>query len=267
MNKILEETPYMLGNYPTLFDFGLAGPMFRHMSSDATPRKIMQQIAPHVYEWVARLWNCKQSNCIDFNSTTGGVGASIDTNTTTSSITSVTSENKVSSGFPSVGQIPKAWHGLFPLLRDYLIYCQANAMAFSQKKVLFSYKKSNLIAYNQIPVVPYRVWCYNKLRDHFKNLKPKDKKIVKDILVKHHCFTPYFDESNPEYLKPNCEPELNVEPPFCPKQIKGKGIISAKWPEDAVYKEWFKQRVLPWIVIFILLIVLVILTRMYVIQK
>merc|ERR1712000_627652 len=59
MEAILKRQPFIMGERPTIADFGLAGPFFRHFSSDPTPRKIMQQRAPAVFEWVARLWNAK----------------------------------------------------------------------------------------------------------------------------------------------------------------------------------------------------------------
>lgn len=65
LEEILSQQPYLFGNRPTLVDFGFAGPFFRHFSSDFTPRKVMQQRAPAVYEWVARLWNCKSSKMVD----------------------------------------------------------------------------------------------------------------------------------------------------------------------------------------------------------
>jgi len=58
---LILHSPYMLGNHPTFVDFGFAGPFFRHFSSDFTARKIMQQQAPAVFEWVGRLWNAKAS--------------------------------------------------------------------------------------------------------------------------------------------------------------------------------------------------------------
>ena len=49
------------GDVPTLADFGLYGPMFRHFSQDPTPAEVMRLRAPAVFEWVARLWNARGS--------------------------------------------------------------------------------------------------------------------------------------------------------------------------------------------------------------
>ena len=61
MSLILDEQPYLLGSRPTLVDFGLFGPMFRHYALDPTPAKVMSERAPAVYEWVARVWNARAS--------------------------------------------------------------------------------------------------------------------------------------------------------------------------------------------------------------
>jgi glutathione S-transferase len=61
LEKVLQVSPFLLGNRPTLVDFGFMGPFFRHFASDPTARKIMQQRAPAVFEWVGRMWNARQS--------------------------------------------------------------------------------------------------------------------------------------------------------------------------------------------------------------
>ena len=59
LNLILGDSPYLLGERPSLVDFGFMGPMFRHFSLDPTPARIMRERAPRVYEWVARTWNAR----------------------------------------------------------------------------------------------------------------------------------------------------------------------------------------------------------------
>lgn len=43
LEEILQENEYLGGEYPSLVDFGFAGPLFRHCASDPTPRKIMYE--------------------------------------------------------------------------------------------------------------------------------------------------------------------------------------------------------------------------------
>ena len=46
MSRILQQRPYMLGTKPSLADFGLMAPMFRHFSQDPDPEEIMRTRAP-----------------------------------------------------------------------------------------------------------------------------------------------------------------------------------------------------------------------------
>ena len=104
--EILQSQPCLFGNHPTLVDFGWSGPFFRHFSSDITPRKVMQQRAPAVYEWMARLWNCEGSR-LDYDT-----------------------------GFPEPGSLPLNWDRLLALLPDYLEYYHLNALVVRDGKAV-----------------------------------------------------------------------------------------------------------------------------------
>ena len=110
LQKIFSSQPFLFGKHPTRADFGLMAPFFRHFSSDPTPRKIMQQRAPAVMEWVARMWNCRRS--------------------TLSSSTSKPDNPIVS--------LPKGWGALGPLLKEYLVYLKCNAKAWSRGESQFT---------------------------------------------------------------------------------------------------------------------------------
>jgi glutathione S-transferase len=64
MQGILSDSPYLLGAKPSIADFGLFGPMFRHFGLDPAPAQVMIEKAPAVYEWLARLWN-ERGSAID----------------------------------------------------------------------------------------------------------------------------------------------------------------------------------------------------------
>lgn len=59
LEAIFKKRPFLLGDTPTIADFGMMGPMFRHFGMDPYPAEIMRERAPAVYEWVARVWNAK----------------------------------------------------------------------------------------------------------------------------------------------------------------------------------------------------------------
>ncbi|WP_284279800.1 glutathione S-transferase C-terminal domain-containing protein [Limnobacter litoralis] len=59
LEPVLASQSFVFGQRPTLADYGLFGPMFRHFFSDPTPARILKNRAPAVQEWIARLWNCR----------------------------------------------------------------------------------------------------------------------------------------------------------------------------------------------------------------
>ena len=47
--------PYLLGNTPTLGDYGLVGPLYAHLYMDPAPKKLLESKAPHVVAWLKRM--------------------------------------------------------------------------------------------------------------------------------------------------------------------------------------------------------------------
>ena len=216
LQNILDKTPFLLGNQPTLVDFGFMGPFFRHFSSDPTGRKIMQQTAPAVFEWVARMWNCKHHRFTSsFNSSA------------------------------QPGDLPESWNPLFPLVREYLEYLVDNARAWKEKKTSFMfYYKGGLSQGSQCQVqtVEYRVWCRQELQRRFEETKKKNPEAavrIQSLLRKHGCWDALWVEGVVE-----CPPELGVTPPFC-QPCQGFSLIdSPKWPMEHLLLRYFKEKML-----------------------
>ena len=120
----------------------------------------MQQRAPAVYEWVARLWNCKCSRMPAEGPT----------------------------GFPEPGALPDSWGPLLKLLPDYLQYYSLNAQAYRNGASSFDWNNKvqfgclqiemqhicwrNMCIYIYIYIIIYlilrdRVNAYGNLLDHF----------------------------------------------------------------------------------------------------
>jgi glutathione S-transferase len=59
MTRMLSDRSFLLGDSPSIADFGFMGPMFRHFGQDPTPAVLMRERAPEVFAWVARVWNAK----------------------------------------------------------------------------------------------------------------------------------------------------------------------------------------------------------------
>ena len=55
MNAHFAVHPYLLGDAPTIGDFGLMGPLYAHLGRDFHPKALMQERAPRLYQWVERM--------------------------------------------------------------------------------------------------------------------------------------------------------------------------------------------------------------------
>ncbi|CAH1795529.1 unnamed protein product [Owenia fusiformis] len=175
-----EKHQYILGTQPTMADFGFFASMFRHFSLDPTPAKIMRQRGPAVYEWVARMWNVKNQG----------------------------------PGSPRVsapdGDIPDTLYPLFDIISDqYLPYLNANAVAFKNNKTKFDFTVGD--ACYKFNVVPYRVWCREKLQDHFNDMPSDDQNAVRIFLEKRNCFKELFSDG---IIRSNKD-HNGADPPFC----------------------------------------------------
>jgi len=55
LNSHFSRHRFLLGDAPTLADFGFMGPFYAHLGRDPYPMLLMQSRAPHVYQWVSRM--------------------------------------------------------------------------------------------------------------------------------------------------------------------------------------------------------------------
>ena len=147
MTRVLEKRPYMLGSKPSLADFGLMAPMFRHFSQDPDPEEIMRTRAPLVYEWVARMWSAHVPE--------GGV---------------------------FISEIDDA---LAPLLKEicetHLKQLASNAAAFARGAATFEMAVQGC-QYRDLAVSRYRVYCLECLRRAFEALDDSAKAAVRTLL-------------------------------------------------------------------------------------
>lgn len=159
LEAVLARSPYLLGAKPSLADFGFFASMFRHFSQDPTPARIMQDRAPGVYEWVARMWNARASKF---------------------------EKAKFAKA------LPKAWS---PILEDigeaYLPYLAENACAWGGRRRHFDLSVQGA-SYKNLPTVQYRVWCRERLQDHFEALPEEAKPEVEKTLRAHGCWEPLW---------------------------------------------------------------------------
>lgn len=136
LEGILAQRPFLLGEGPTIADFGFVGPMLRHFSQDPTPAELMRQRAPRVYTWVARMWEARVQP-------------------------------------PSAELLAEVDAPLAALLREacetHLVQLRENARAHAEGATHFAQEVQGC-RYQRLPVSRYRVWCLEQLRHHWRAL-------------------------------------------------------------------------------------------------
>jgi len=171
LEAIFAERPYLLGEVPTLADFGFFAPIFRHFSQDPTPAEIMRRRAPGVFAWQARLWNARASRC----------------------------DGKLVSG------IPDDWA---PILDEvgmaYLPYLCANAQAWKAGQRRHEATIQG-VRYRNLPVSQYRVWCLERLRSHYQALPECAQAEARALLEAHACWQPLWQIASPDSRYPASE--------------------------------------------------------------
>jgi glutathione S-transferase len=161
LEAVLAGRPFLLGERPTLADFGYFASMFRHFGIDPTPARIMRDTAPGVYAWVARVWNARASRV--------GHGA-----------------------LAPAGTLPESWG---PILSDvgavYLPYLGANAAAYARGEDRFETTIQG-VQYRRLPTSQYRVWCLEELRRHVQALPDEARARVQAVLERHGAWAPLW---------------------------------------------------------------------------
>ncbi len=145
---MLEGRRFLLGDAPSLADFGFIGPMLRHFGQDPTPANLMRNRAPAVYAWVSRVWNAK-----------AGEEAPV-----------------------FVDSIPA---DTAPMLKEvcetHLQQLAANGEAFEAGVRRFAMKVQGC-DYVNLPVSRYRVACLERLRENYAKLTEAHQETVQALL-------------------------------------------------------------------------------------
>jgi glutathione S-transferase len=168
LEAIFAVRPFLLGGVPTLADFGFFASMFRHFAQDPTPARIMRERAPGVFAWQARLWNARPGT------------ASGDL----------------------VAGVPDDWGPILDRVGSaYLPYLCANAEAWKAGARRHDADVEG-VHYRRLPVSQYRVWCLERLREHFEALPEPVRARARALLERHGCWEPLWRVERPESRYP-----------------------------------------------------------------
>ncbi|HEY1058541.1 MAG TPA: glutathione S-transferase family protein [Limnobacter sp.] len=136
LEAVLQHQPYVMGQRPTLADYGFFGSMFRHFFSDPTPAGIMRRQAPNVMEWVARLWNTRL--------------------------------DRLEQQPMPAGALPVLNPVMTLVVKEFLPYAQANEHAVLNGIKRFTFHSAGVDL--TVPVQRYRAWRFQRLRGQFQAL-------------------------------------------------------------------------------------------------
>ena len=163
LGAILADRPYLLGERPSLADFGYFGPMFRHFGHDPTGVRIMRETAPAVYEWTARVWNARGS----------------------------------AAAGPLLTRVPADWSPILASIGSAYLPCVcANAEAWKAGRSHFDVEIEGA-PYRKIRTARYRVWCLEELRRHFEALPAAAGQAARALLEDHGCWEPLWRVEEP----------------------------------------------------------------------
>jgi hypothetical protein len=276
LQDILSRHPFIMAtDYPTLVDFGFYGPFFRHFASDPSPRKVMQQRAPAVFHWIGRMWDygaCREYSILrrplhshakeeagviaeggrrerDRENEESAVGEREGTRGEEENIGDGRRRRRREGCVGESDGVPIEWERrLFPAVKEYLAYLHSNAAAWSRGRdsFEFSFGITSTVT-SEVQVVPYRVWCRLQLQKRFKCLDEASASQVREIMQRNGLWDIFWKEGMMEI-----EPELGVEPPFCPqKSCRPSHFGSSKWPDIPLLRRFFLSLFRRWVVMFV----------------
>ena len=136
LDVIFSKRPFLFGDRPCEADYGLFGPFFRHFFCDPTASALMRKRAPHLLNWVTRLWSTRPDDL---------------------------QQAAAASAIPDdLGYFCEM------ISEDYLPYLAANAEAVARGDARVRYHAQGVDW--EIPSAPYRALCLNDLKGKFTEL-------------------------------------------------------------------------------------------------
>lgn len=195
MALLLADQDFLLGNQPSLVDFGLFGPMFRHYAQDPAPNQVMLERAPSVFAWVGRVWNARGS-------------AFVPAPTYTS--------------FAAPG-----WQFfLRDIVQNYWPLLRQNALAWQEGRSRLDHDADG-VRFRNLKVVRYRVYCLEVLQNEYLRLDASARASV-DALLAPHGTLELLDGVDSGLLEEHRLP-LDARPAFSTWQKARLAVTGTPW--------------------------------------
>lgn len=163
LEAVLARRRFLLGDRPSIADFGFMGPMFRHLAQDPTPADLMRAHAPGVFAWVGRMWNARAE---------GGAIALL-----------------AEPDPPLVALLVEA-------CETHLVQLRENALAFARGRRRYDQTIQGC-RYAGLPVSRYRVWCLERLREAWAGLDGPARARLREYLPEQEASVLWREDAVP----------------------------------------------------------------------
>ena len=162
--------PYLLGDSPTIGDYGLIAPLHAHLSRDPHPSMLMKQRALHVWRWVERM-TTRDDDAPEFLAQSPPVGTAL-SSPTLAALLAFVAEDYLPEVDAMVGWL-NAWLPEQPADR------LAGPMDRSVGRMTFPWRGLDLT----VMVMPYRIWLLQRVQDAADGLAPTEQQALEALLA------------------------------------------------------------------------------------
>jgi glutathione S-transferase len=162
--------PYLLGDSPTIGDYGLIAPLHAHLSRDPHPSMLMKQRALHVWRWVERM-TTRDDDAPEFLAQSPPVGTAL-SSPTLAALLAFVAEDYLPEVDAMVGWL-NAWLPEQPADR------LAGPMDRSVGRMTFPWRGLDLT----VMVMPYRIWLLQRVQDAADGLAPTERQALEALLA------------------------------------------------------------------------------------
>jgi hypothetical protein len=162
--------PYLLGDTPTIGDYGLIAPLHAHLSRDPHPSMLMKRRALHVWRWVERM-TTQDDDMAEHLAQTPAATTAL-SSPTLAALLAFIAEDYLPEVTAMVDWL-NAWLPEQPADR------LAEPMDRTVGRMTFPWRGLEL----KVMVMPYRIWLLQRVQDASDGLEPSQKPALEALLA------------------------------------------------------------------------------------